>query len=174
MKPAHSALAILLAAQLAAPGFAATLYKWTDAQGRVHYGDAPPTDGSGHNVQEKRYTPGVTETAVEAKNRIAEVKQPVTLFTSDCGEYCDNARKLLDQRGVRYGVKDPQASTDALAQLERITGRRTIPVLVIGDQHFDGFNASQWNAALDVAGYTKPKGSTPVTPADEGKNESKR
>ncbi|HUP91512.1 MAG TPA: DUF4124 domain-containing protein [Solimonas sp.] len=64
---------ILAVAALAAP--AAEVYKWTDGQGRVHYGDRPQsgsrkvvvTPGSGlGNPEQKRATPSAPDPAVQA------------------------------------------------------------------------------------------------------------
>jgi hypothetical protein len=61
---------VLLLATLALPA-AAEIYKWTDAQGKVHYGDQPP---SGSDV--KQITPRVSKEvearAEEARRKAAE------------------------------------------------------------------------------------------------------
>ena len=43
----HAPLAVLIAILLAAPAAAQTMYRWTDAQGRVQYSDRPPKDFKG-------------------------------------------------------------------------------------------------------------------------------
>ena len=66
--------------------------------------------------------------------------------------------------GVRFGNRDPQASPDAQLELQKLTGRQNVPVLVIGSEKIDGFEIGAWDAALDRAGYPKPKPSA-VKPA---------
>jgi len=91
---------------------------------------------------------------------------PVTLYASACGIPCDQARQLLTQRGVPFSGKDPQASPEAQAELKKLTGRLSVPVLVVGSERIDGFEAGQWQAALDRAGYPKaPSGGKPETAA---------
>ncbi len=53
-------LAIAALAALASSAFAATFYKWTDAQGDVHYGDQPPKGFKGA-VERIDVDPGVNQ-----------------------------------------------------------------------------------------------------------------
>ena len=156
----------LLAAALVQPALAGTLYKWKDANGKVHYSDIAPPPSTAE-VQEKQYRQSVVESPEAKTNRLAGLKQPVTLYISDCGNFCDMAEKLLKERGIRYSSKDPQANPQALAELEKLTGHRTIPMLMIGDQKLEGFNARKWNEALDQAGYAKAP--APVAAPQTGK-----
>lgn len=50
-------LALLLLPLLAGPGLAAQVYRWADAQGRVHYGGVPPAEAGAREVR----SPEVTE-----------------------------------------------------------------------------------------------------------------
>jgi glutaredoxin len=98
--------------------------------------------------------------------KVAREKHPVTLYTSACGSACDQARQLLIQRGVPFSSKDLQASEDARNEVQKLTGKLNVPVLLVGSDKVEGFAAGQWQAALDRAGYPKsaPPGSKPVPP----------
>ena len=133
---------------------AAQLYQWKDAQGRTVYSDQPPPP-SIKEAQPKVFRGNVIETGESYAARTAREKFPVTLYASACGPLCDQARQLLTQRGIPFSNKDPQASTEAEAELKKLTGRTSVPVLVIGSDKIDGFEAVQWQAALDHAGYPK-------------------
>jgi len=73
----------------------------------------------------------------------------VVLYVSDeCGSPCDDARKLLSSRKVKVNVVsiiDP-ASYD---ELLRISGGVTVPVMVAGTRVVKGFEAGQYDAALE-------------------------
>lgn len=153
----------LLAASLAAasaPLAAATkLYEWKDAQGRKVYSDlAPPA--SVRNAQQRSFNGSVIEGGESYATKTAREKHPITLYANACGSPCDQARQLLAERGVPFSNKDPQASPEAQAELQKLTGRLSVPVLVVGKERVDGFESGRWHAALDQAGY--PTSAVPV------------
>ncbi|WP_324779430.1 glutaredoxin family protein [Thiobacillus sedimenti] len=157
---------LLMAAWLAAATFpvgAAQLYQWKDAQGRTVYSDQPPP-ANVRNAQQKSFNASVIETGESYATKSARERYPVTLYASACGIPCDQARKLLAERGIPFSSKDPQASPEAEADLKKLTGHRSVPVLVVGSDKIDGFEAEQWQAMLDRAGYPKtaPPGGKPA------------
>lgn len=160
---------VLMAAWLAAastPLAAAQLYQWKDAQGRMVYSDqAPPT--SVRNAQQKSFTGSFIEGGEAYATKVAREKHPITLYTSACGAPCDQARQLLIQRGVPFSSKDLQASEEARNEVQKLTGKLNVPVLLVGSEKIEGFESGQWQTALDRAGYPKlaPPGSQPVPPA---------
>ena len=136
------------------PLAAAQLYQWKDAQGRTVYSDqAPPTSVRG--VQQKSFKGSFIEGGESYAAKTAREKFPITLYASACGAPCDQARQLLNERGVPYSGKDPQASPDAQAELKKLTGRLNVPVLVVGADKIEGYESAQWHTALDKAGYPK-------------------
>jgi glutaredoxin len=148
------------------PLAAAQLYQWKDAQGRMVYSDqAPPP--SVRNAQQKSFKGNFIEIGESYSARTAREKNPVTLYSSDCGAPCNQARQLLSERGVPFSNKDPQANPEAQAELQKLTGRLRVPVLVVGSDKIDGFETGQWQAMLDKAGYPKTPmpGAKPVPAA---------
>jgi glutaredoxin len=136
------------------PAAAAQLYQWKDAQGRTVYSDqAPPS--SVRNAQQKSFKGNLIEVGESYTTQSARQRFPITLYASACGAPCDDARKLLEARGAPFSSKDPQASPEAQAELKKLTGRLSVPVLVVGSDRIDGFEATQWHGALDRAGYPK-------------------
>ena len=153
-------------ATASAPLAAAQLYQWKDAQGRMMYSDQPPPPNVA-NAQQKSFKGNLIETGESYATKTAREKYPVSLYASACGIPCDEARALLTARGIPFSNKDPQSSPEAQAALKKLTGRLSVPVLVVGSDKIDGFEAGQWNAALDRAGYPKsaPPGSKPAAVA---------
>ncbi|HWQ39381.1 MAG TPA: glutaredoxin family protein [Burkholderiales bacterium] len=145
----------LATALLLAPGAQAELYRWVDDQGRVHYSDSPPPP-SARKIEKKR-VPGKPATAGALPYELQQAvrNHPVTLFVSECGQACTQARQLLAKRGVPHTELD---ATDPATQeqLKQLTGGSVeVPVLRVGRQTLRGFEAGQWNSALDAAGYPK-------------------
>jgi len=165
MKAGRIMMAVWLAAASTSLA-AASLYQWKDAQGRTVYSDQPPPPNI-HNAQQKAFKGSVIEIGESYATKTAREKFPITLYASACGVPCDQARQLLTQRGVPFSNKDPQASPEAQAELQKLTGRSSVPVLVVGSDRIDGFEAGQWQAALDRAGYPKsaPSGTKPAAAA---------
>jgi glutaredoxin len=118
------------------------------------YSDQPPPP-SIRNAQQKSFKGSVIEVGESYAAKTAREKYPVTLYASACGIPCDQARQLLADRGVPFSNRDPQASPEAQTELQKLTGRLSVPVLVVGSDKIDGFESGQWQAALDRAGYPK-------------------
>jgi glutaredoxin len=163
-------LAAVCMALASAPLAASQLYQWKDAQGRTVYSDQPPPP-SIRNSQQKSFKGSFIEVGESYAAKTAREKNPVTLYASACGAPCDQARQLLTERGIPFSSKDPQASSEAQAELQKLTGKLRVPVLVVGSDKIDGFETGQWHAMLDKAGYPKTplpgtKPAPPVAPAE--------
>ncbi|MEO8132943.1 MAG: glutaredoxin family protein [Betaproteobacteria bacterium] len=159
---------IVLIPQLAAAQ--QQLYRYVDKDGRVVYSDSmPPADAK--SVQQKKLGGNFIETS-EAPYalQIAQQRNPVTLYTGSCGPLCDQARALLNKRGVPFLELDPGQPED-LKRLKAASGDAQVPVLVIGSaQMLKGFEEGRWQGALDQAGYPK----TPAPRISTNRREAER
>lgn len=168
-----TAIAMLLAA---GPLCAAQLYRWVDDKGNVEWRDTPPpahakkveqrTLGAGNTID----TSGLPFSVQQAIR-----KNPVTLWTFDCGEPCADARKHLVRRGIPYTERNSQKDPEGL---KKATGDTQVPVLIVGSAQHKGYLESTWDAALDSAGYprtpppgvkVKPMGDAPAKAAPGSK-----
>ncbi|MSQ50460.1 MAG: glutaredoxin family protein [Betaproteobacteria bacterium] len=79
----------------------------------------------------------------------------IRLYTnSQCGEACRNARDLLNARKIAF--KDiPVETNEALDDLKKYSESGSVPVLVLGSVVLRGFDATNYQAALDNAGYPR-------------------
>src|SRR5260221_9722335 len=104
------AVIIVMLLMLAGGLHAAGLYKWVDKDGRVQYSDTPPPSGSGAKNVEQRRMQGNVIQSNEAPYALQQTMKnfPVTLWANDCGEYCNKARALLNERGIPFTEKNPQ------------------------------------------------------------------
>lgn len=139
---------------------AAQLYRWVDEKGRVEWRDTPPPPDA--KQVERRNVGGSTieTTSLPYSVQQAAKNFPVTLWNAPCGAPCDQARAHLSRRGVPFTEKDPQADVEAFRKL---TGGLDVPVLYVGSNRIKGYLESEWDAALDIAGYprTAPPGVKP-------------
>jgi glutaredoxin len=91
---------------------------------------------------------------------------PVTLYVTDCGDPCKSARAHLTKRGVPYAEKNPQKQEEIEAFKKLTGGGMEVPLLIVGQlKTVKGYLASEWDTALDAAGYpsTAVPGAKPVT-----------
>lgn len=134
------------------------LYKVVGPDGKVTYTDRVPGSSDGKVTPlsaDGNAVNTVSEPlALPFELRQATTRYPVTLYTfADCTP-CDNARALLRQRGIPYVEKLVLTEQDAAA-LQRLTGTREGPTLMIGQKPLPGLSAESWNAYLDSAGYPR-------------------
>lgn len=145
----------LAAAVLLAAASAWAQYKVVGPDGRITYTDRPPASAAA------KVAPVTPEEGTASASPLAalpyELRQvatrfPVTLYAApDCAP-CDKGRQLLQRRGIPYRERRVQTEDDLVA-LERLTGARTVPVLAVGAQLSRGWQESEWQTTLDLAGY---------------------
>ena len=57
----------------------------------------------------------------------------ITVFGAEWCPDCRRTKRALDAAGVAYDYRDLEAEPDAAAEAERISGRKSIPVVVLPD-----------------------------------------
>ena len=153
-KPIVLATCIAIAA-LAAQ--AQTVYKWTDKDGKVHFGDQPPAD---RDATAQRISGGgaSSEEQMPYATQMAAKTNPVVVYTSnDCGDLCSKGLSLLTKRGVPFTEKNAEKNPDDAEALKKIAGGFQVPVMTVGSKTVKGFDEANWQAALDDAGYAKTR-----------------
>jgi glutaredoxin len=170
MSPARALALPLLLLACATASAQTQVYRYTDTDGRIVYSDRPPPGGA-KDVQPKRLGANyITTSEMPLEAQQAVERFPVTLYTYDCGDVCQNAEALLNRRGVPYTTVNVTEGDNA-AKLQALTGEQRVPVLQVGDKTvLKGFLDSRWQQALDQAGYPKTPPSrvaqTPRAPAE--------
>lgn len=131
------------------------VYRWVDGDGRVQYSDQPPPAGT-KNVQEKNVGgSSIQNNDLSLIAQDAQKKNPVTVYTSECGEACDAAKAYLNKRGIPHTVVDPTRSLELNKKFKDETGGSVVPVMKVGDKRLSGWSESTWASSLDAAGYPK-------------------
>ena len=131
-------------------------YKVVGPDGKITYTDRAP------NVAEGRVTalgahnaPAAPDAELPFELRQVASRYPVTLYSaSGACEPCELGRALLRQRGIPYTEKQVMSADDSDA-LEKLSGARDAPTLMIGSQVVRGMAADLWNSYLDAAGYPR-------------------
>jgi len=146
---------LLLLACASGPA-SAQVYKWTDAQGTVHYGDTPPPQAASSQLKTPSQDGAGQGAALPYELARAVKASPVTLYTttqSACAG-CDQGRALLRARGVPYTEKTVDTDEDK-ELLRRLDARLELPLLVVGSRKIAGFQEAAWQAALTAAAYPR-------------------
>ncbi|MCS6946420.1 MAG: glutaredoxin 3 [Steroidobacteraceae bacterium] len=69
----------------------------------------------------------------------ARVSTPrVIVYATAWCPYCERARQLLRAKGVAFTEIDVDADPERRAEMERLSGRRTVPQIFIGATHVGG------------------------------------
>lgn len=144
---------LIVCLALACTGAFAETYRWVDASGRVIVSDTPPP-GLAQKVQKTGETGENTDALPFATKRAAE-NFPVVLYTApDCTTECQQARDLLNGRGVPFSEKIVQRPED-FEELKKLVGDTFVPSLKVGKDSSRGMNVGGYNNLLDLAGYPK-------------------
>jgi glutaredoxin len=144
----------LLVALLVAGGALAQQYRWVDEKGRVHYSDTPPPP-SAKSAQKKNLKGNAVGTQPNYELTQAIKNSPVKLYSHpDCKQSCQTVRDTLNKRGVPFS-EISAADNAGLAELRRVSGGESVPVLLVGNQVETSLSIDSINRALDLAGYPK-------------------
>jgi glutaredoxin 3 len=73
----------------------------------------------------------------------------VVMYTTSWCPYCSRARKLFEDKGVKYTEIDVEAVDGARAQMQQRSGRTSVPQIFVGDRHLGGYDDT---SALDRRG----------------------
>ena len=150
---ANSVFAVCAFAMLVMPLHAAQLYRWVDEKGNVEWRDTPPP-ATAKKVEQRNVSVSTIPTSdLPYSLQLAVKNFPVTLWATDCGELCDRARAHLKRRGIPHTERDPQG--DFTAFKKATGGGGEVPLLFVGSTRFKGYSETEWDSALDVAGYPK-------------------
>lgn len=155
---------IVLAALLAlgsACALAQPVFKWTDAQGLVHYGDAPPSNAAVEQVAIEPPPPDAGLPATPASSSVsapiaetvpqAQSLDIVMYSRADCG-YCAKARRYFAARGIGYREKDVERYAQSRAEWKRLGGQG-VPLFVINGQVSSGFSEGGMSRRLAAYGW---------------------
>ena len=153
----------------------AEMYRWVDKDGKVHYSDQLPPSNEVKKVEEKKFGGNLIQGGIlPYATQQAAKNFPVTLYTGDCGEVCNQAKNYLAKRGIPYSERVPSKNPADAELFKKVSKENFIPFLQVGSTQLKGFDESAWTVALNQAGYPAtnpfPAGQQPK-PSEPGKAE---
>lgn len=133
-------LVLLLALALAATAAAQTIYRWTDANGKIHYTSEPPPNARASTIRSRvsSYSaPAKVEPAPGAP--AARATQSVVMYATSWCPWCAKARDYFAKSGIAYVEHDIEKSASAHAEFKRLGGRG-VPLILVGREKMSGFS----------------------------------
>lgn len=80
-----------------------------------------------------------------------ERQKRVIIFSTPTCSFCRKAKSYLRDKGIRFKDIDVSRDTRAAQDMERRTGQRGVPVLLINNQPVVGFDVPKINKLLGIA-----------------------
>lgn len=142
-----SLLGLLVVMMISSQPVYSEIYRWTDAQGNVQFGDRPPSsqDASRVDLKINSYESVTIEPFEPFKpSRPSRVKPVVLYSTTWCG-FCRKARNYLRANNIPFTEYDVEQSEKGKRDYRKLNGRG-VPILLIGDKRMNGFNVSRFKA----------------------------
>lgn len=142
-------------ALLVAVNVTAQVYRWTDEQGRVVYGNEPPADAKKTVVQDRinsyidSYSGPPKVQRVSARRAAAPAAGaiPVVLYATAWCPHCAEARAYFAKNRISYIEHDVEKNPSAYAEYKRLGGRG-VPFIVHGSNVMRGFSENSFQALL--------------------------
>ena len=69
---------------------------------------------------------------------MSAAQEPVTIYTTQFCPYCVMAKRLLDQKAVRYDEIAVDSAPERRQEMMARSARRTVPQIFVGDTHVGG------------------------------------
>lgn len=127
----------------------AEIYKWTDANGKVHYGDKPAKNVAAKAVklEVNTYT-NVSYENFDDKDddKNTHAKKVIMYSTSWCG-YCKKARTYFVENGISFVDYDIEKDKNAKRAYDAL-GAKGVPVIMVGKKRMNGFSVAGFKTLL--------------------------
>lgn len=143
MKYLLGVLVLLLG--LSAATAPAEIYRWTDPQGRIHFGDSPKDQKAAKTVNIEVNTYHFAKPKALPPLPAAPNRRVLMYSAAWCG-YCAKARAHFKTNNIPYLEHDIEKDAKAKQEYERFGGRG-VPVIFIGQKRINGFNVASFSAA---------------------------
>ena len=70
-------------------------------------------------------------------------KEKIVIYTWSTCPFCINAKRLLDQKNMKYTEKEVVKNKKHLQEMKEKTGKTSVPQIFINDKHIGGFTELQ-------------------------------
>ena len=121
----------------------AEILKWTDSDGRVHFGDKPPA-GAETSIVEVRINTYESPN-IEALQEILNPKDKVVMYSAEWCGVCKKAKKYFRANNIPYKDYDIDKSSKGKRDYKKL-GAKGVPVILVGKKRLNGFSAATFDS----------------------------
>ena len=133
----------------------ATIYKWTDSEGKVYFGDRPPANKNVETINIDIAppltvkNPTVTNKTSNASSGNSSkpvnkhrINKRIVMYGTAWCSYCKKAREYFKKAGIRFVEYDVEKRPSRMREFKRLGGTG-YPLILIGkNQRMQGFSIS--------------------------------
>lgn len=128
----------------------AEIYKWKDANGKVHFSDTKPEQAPAETVM----LPDAPVRSASAsappafKPQFTPTVAPVTqknvvLYSASWCGYCTQARNFFNANAIPFREYDVETSNKGKRDFKSLGGK-AVPIILVDKQKLQGFNSAQF------------------------------
>ena len=136
-------LILLISTLLFSMGASAEILKWTDSNGKVHFGDKPPADAVTSVVKVKINT--YESPNIEAMQDVLNPKDKVVMYSAEWCGVCKKAKKYFKANNIPYKDYDIDKSSKGKKDFKKL-GAKGVPVILVGKKRLNGFSARSFES----------------------------
>ncbi len=136
-------LILVISTMLFSISASAEILKWTDSEGKIHFGDMPPA-GAETSVVEVRINTYESPN-IEAMREILNPKDKVVMYSAAWCGVCKKAKKYFKVNNIQYKDYDIDKSSKGKRDYKKL-GAKGVPVILVGDKRLNGFSAGSFES----------------------------
>lgn len=125
----------------------AEIYRWTDAEGRVHFSDEPHNTMPSEQVS-VRVNSYESVTYESLGSYTPPNDKRVIMYSTSWCTYCKKARNYFEKNRVRYVEYDIEESSRAKEEFDQLGGKG-VPLIVVGRTKMSGFSEAGFREIYD-------------------------
>ncbi len=141
---------IFLLLLLCASAQAAEIHQWRDADGNLHFGDAPPQNRQSQRVDVKPnvYKSVALPQTSPADLTVEKAKPMVTMYSAVWCGVCKRARAYLQANSIPFEEYDIETTRKGEEDYARL-GAGGVPLILFGKARMQGFYPQRFQSTYD-------------------------
>lgn len=139
------AVACVLSMLISTPVFAGEIYRWLDADGKLHMSDRAPAHIQAETLQLNPHTiSSVPDNSPTTQQKAKKKSSKVVLYSTEWCGYCKLARQYFKDNNIRFTEYDVEKNSRGKRDFKRLRGV-SVPIILIGDNsRMNGFSEQRF------------------------------